>query len=362
MKNRLKYLDGLRGIFALSIALSHFLGGAMGWNHYPFINAYIAVDFFFILSGFVLSYVYINAFNSSKIGNTQFSLHRLARMYPLHLATLIITFLIYYFLYNDFPFSDPTYSGVANLLALQGMGMTSDWSWNDPSWSISVELWASVLVFQVLARKFNNTSLFIFSFVCYSLVINKHDSLMAAFDFSYFYLSSGFLKCIGGMALGILLFKLSSETSVAEPNSTRFSGLIDLALFAIIMVFTCINVSMPKIDSLMVVCFAFLIYRLQVRPSWMRNLIETAPLNFLGKISFSLYLIHTPIILLLGRSGSYNNLPIALRMTIFLSITFAVSYILHVVFERELYKLLKKSIDNNFPKRLKKTVPLTPAL
>lgn len=345
MKHRIEYLDGLRGVFALCIALSHFMGGAMGWRNYPFVNAYIAVDFFFILSGFVLCYVYAESFQTGRMNNTIFSLHRFARMYPLHIATLFITFLIYYFIYENFPFERPLYSGLANLLLLHGMGMTSDWSWNDPSWSISVEFWASVLAFRVLVQKLNNTALFFFAFICYTLVFNKHNSLMAAFDFTYFYLSSGFLKCIGGMALGILIYKLSSNAVQTPISNTILVGLIDASLFLVIMIFMSINISIPKFDILMIACAAILIYRLNSGSSWFRTLIETKPFCFLGKISFSLYLIHTPILLLLGQSSVYSGLPLFIKLTLFLTSTFFISYILCNLFEKRLYKTMKKIID-----------------
>lgn len=319
----------------------------MGWKGYPFINAYIAVDFFFILSGFVLSYVYKQALSEGKINNTIFSLHRFVRMYPLHLATLIATFFIYYFLYNGFPFDRPLYSGVANLALMHGMGMTSDWSWNDPSWSISVEFWASVLMFKILVQKFSNTALFFFSFVCYTIVFNKHNSLMASFDFSYFYLSSGFLKCIGGMALGILLYNLADNKKTQTQQPKIATSLVDGLIFLIIMIFMCVNISVPRVDILMIVFAALLIYRLHTKNSFLRKIIETKPFNFLGKVSFSLYLIHTPIMLVLGKIPQYANLPLGIRFIVFLSITLSISYVLCILFEVRLYKFLKKSIDKN---------------
>gem|GEM_PF-6744358 len=248
-------------------------------------------------------------------------------------------------MYRDFPFNDPIYSGVANILALHGMGMTSDWSWNDPSWSISVELWASILVFQVLVRKFNGTALFLFSLLCYALVVSKHQSLMASFDFAWFYLSSGFLKCMGGMALGIWIHKLSCKSDRGDYKSGLTAEGIDIVLFIFLMLFTGMNISMPKIDCVMVVCFALLIYRLQVRKSALRKMLGLWPLNFLGKISFSLYLIHTPILLVLGRFNDYTTLPLIARMAIFLSVAFCSSYFLHILFEKRIYKFLKKIID-----------------
>ena len=90
---RLFELDSLRGIAALGIALWHY------GNHFhavPCFNVFIPfylggfyfVDFFFLLSGFIIAYVYLN--NSKKFSFSNLFIIRLIRLYPLHFITLII--------------------------------------------------------------------------------------------------------------------------------------------------------------------------------------------------------------------------------------------------------------------------------
>ena len=106
---RLAYLDSLRGVAALVVAgFWHYQHFALGYqpSGYPFEAApgynlqplslfyhygFLGVDFFFILSGIVFSYVYLNRISKREIGPKEFWRRRFARLYPLHLATLLAT-------------------------------------------------------------------------------------------------------------------------------------------------------------------------------------------------------------------------------------------------------------------------------
>ena len=130
-------LDTLRGLAALAVALFHFSGG---WG------GYLAVDFFLVLSGFVLSHSYL--YKDADIDKVKFISHRIARLYPLHLFTLIAFIAAYYFINKSFPtYPDGTiFALVQNLTLTQNIGFNpSGISFNYPSWSISVEFWVNIL-------------------------------------------------------------------------------------------------------------------------------------------------------------------------------------------------------------------------
>lgn len=77
---RFDLIDGIRGMLALTVMLSHFIGSTFGWSKdCPFVGAYLSVIFFFIMNGFVLSY-------SHPSGSFfKYFLTRLARLWPLYL-------------------------------------------------------------------------------------------------------------------------------------------------------------------------------------------------------------------------------------------------------------------------------------
>ncbi|WP_157961417.1 acyltransferase family protein [Microvirga flavescens] len=157
---RVRSVDLLRGIAALVVLVWHFQSyfnaNPYGVLFAPFYqNGQVAVDIFFVISGFILMYVY-----HGKLQNLAdlklFVIKRLGRLYPLHLVTLVVVALIfgifairgdgYGFVYsaNDF------FHFLLNLFLLQFVGLQKGFSFNAPSWTISGEFWINILFALVL--------------------------------------------------------------------------------------------------------------------------------------------------------------------------------------------------------------------
>ncbi len=166
MTNNQTYLANLtplRGIAALIVLLFHFdlfWGGPFAGTLFAtdttlFIKkGYLLVDFFFVLSGFIMCHVYGASFLSSvsRSGFWQFMKARFARIYPLHIFTLLWAILLFAaILYTNFPLNDrekSVFNGwaiPAHVVMLQAMGVYPGYTWNAPSWTISVEWWMYVL-------------------------------------------------------------------------------------------------------------------------------------------------------------------------------------------------------------------------
>ncbi len=92
-KKRLLELDAMRGVAAIGVLFSHYSGHfhskPLYWLFSPFyfVGNY-SVDFFFVLSGFVLARVYFQEDRRYKLGENV--VRRIARIYPLYLLTLLI--------------------------------------------------------------------------------------------------------------------------------------------------------------------------------------------------------------------------------------------------------------------------------
>src|SRR5215469_5748632 len=138
---RIPCLDGLRGLAALAVMLFHFniffLPQARLTEIAPFVSrGYLAVDLFFLLSGFVMAHVYGRLLGSNWRAHWRhFAVSRFARLYPLFaITTMVIVSLVT--LYHA-PTKEVSFSGRS--LALQPI-MLQQWSsglsWNYPSWSI----------------------------------------------------------------------------------------------------------------------------------------------------------------------------------------------------------------------------------
>src|SRR5690349_1243138 len=95
-RQHFKILDGLRGIAALSVVIFHFMEIAVPDYRKDFIaHAYLAVDFFFCLSGFVMAYAYDEKLK--KIGLKRFFTLRLIRLHPLVVIGSVIGLVAFIF-------------------------------------------------------------------------------------------------------------------------------------------------------------------------------------------------------------------------------------------------------------------------
>jgi peptidoglycan/LPS O-acetylase OafA/YrhL len=157
-EDRYAALDAFRFIAALGIVLHHcaIYADVMGWQSHvtAFHNFRLCVDFFFALSGFVLMHVHGAAVTTGG-DYLRFLQKRLARIYPLHAAMVIVFVLLAVAVAGKpmatriAPVLDPA-AALPNLMLLHSFGVTQTLSLDFPSWSISAE-WFLYLLFPTLA-------------------------------------------------------------------------------------------------------------------------------------------------------------------------------------------------------------------
>ena len=158
---QLSSLTPLRGLAAFWVVLYHYCGNAQFFpnldvtpHSYLVSKGYLAVDMFFVLSGFVMAHVYRRAFSEGVSEHYRsFLVARIARLYPLHVFILLLfvaTAAASQFMaglatgsFESIPLTGPRSWGaiIANIFMLQGLS-AGQLSWNYPTWSISVEFMA----------------------------------------------------------------------------------------------------------------------------------------------------------------------------------------------------------------------------
>lgn len=157
---RFRALDGWRGLCALLVAAHHLeVHGFLYWQ--PLVrNAWLFVDFFFVLSGFVIAHAYGEQL-SQGVGFRTFVIRRFGRLWPLHaavLAALVAIELSHLAIQHWYPIagehvaftaSRSPFAVLTNLFLLQALGFHAFDTWNGPAWSISVEF-CTYLVFAAL--------------------------------------------------------------------------------------------------------------------------------------------------------------------------------------------------------------------
>jgi len=299
-KVRLDALDSLRGLSALMVVLYHA-------NFSPFLyglpiirHSYLFVDFFFVLSGFIMYYNYGRLTDTAAF--SEFISMRFFRLYPLHFALLMIFVganAVYAFL-RGMGHGSPPGSGdsgfdlILNLFLLNGLEIRPP-SFNTPSWSISTEFWTYVLFGSVLLG-FRNvgkyTMAFIFVCICLAALYAIYMRYGVITGFTLFL----FPRCIFGFFLGAAMGTLVSPAKLAAAAAAGRGPWIAAplqAFVAVLAVAALTVVGFSPLDVLLPVLFAAVIWTFVIWPhTWLTRVLLTRPLLWLGKHSYSIYMVH----------------------------------------------------------------------
>lgn len=202
-------LDAIRGIAAIIVVLYHwqffyyandtYVQGAyektaLPWYSYLSIfytDGMVAVDLFFLLSGFIFFWLYADRIATRQINFRKFITYRVSRLYPIHFVTLILVAVLqwlmlknvgHYFIiqYND------SYHFLLNLLFMQNWGFEKGPSFNGPSWSVSVEVFLYFLFFAICYLKLQKKKLLLFLLIPLGAFIQYHNSLIGKGMFTFF--------------------------------------------------------------------------------------------------------------------------------------------------------------------------------
>jgi peptidoglycan/LPS O-acetylase OafA/YrhL len=292
MNRQLPALTTLRGFAAFFILIHHsvryFLPeiGKYVVEITPFINkSYLWVDFFFMLSGYILMHVYHKTFQTTFYPQkyTAFIISRFARIYPLHLI-IMLCFICLAFFQNGYH-AGPGFSGVqslfslaTNLTLLQAIHYSS---WNEPAWAIGTQWLLYFMIpmmiwFSKRTSRILDTVLIMLSFLALFML----NWWIGNLDFVGW---KGMIRCGAEMTTGILTYKYQSQIQ-RDRYFTATS--LTAGLSAIVLV----SLYLPINHTITVCIFPFLIMSASSLSG--DSVINSPPLIFLGTISYSLYMIH----------------------------------------------------------------------
>ncbi|WP_374544651.1 acyltransferase family protein [Rhodoblastus sp.] len=305
---RFHALDGLRGLCALVVALVH-LYEMMKVPPPEFVgHAFAFVDFFFVLSGFVLAHAFFDRL-ALQGGGWAFALRRFGRMYPLHafiLALFVAVEAAKWFAARHGvamlaqPFANETSlpALASNLLLLQSLGLHDRLTWNFPAWSISVEFYVNLLFCLVMVLPLrgagdrgailrNKTWLVVALAVAggvATLWATRYSTAMS-YDF-------GLPRCIYGFFCGVAAQRLRAGGLDPFARLSRRAiscwevGLTLVAIgFVTFAPWFWLFALSPILFSL-----TTLVYAHEKGP--LSRLLLTPPLRAIGEWSYSIYLVH----------------------------------------------------------------------
>ncbi len=233
---RYKALDSWRGICALMVVLFHADGSGPIGSSALIHGSFLFVDFFFVLSGFVISVAYASRISTGGQFR-EFLLRRFGRVWPLHAAILGALLLLELaklaaLQLAGISFNSPPFSGtlaisglLPSLLMVHAMGLLPSLTWNVPSWSIGAEFWTYV-VFGLLVwwRRGRLAGLpMVIALTSALILIRLSSSFM---DVTY---DLGFVRCLYGFFTGVVVHRLLPRRGTDAP---ALGTAAELAAFA----------------------------------------------------------------------------------------------------------------------------------
>ncbi len=256
-------------------------------------------DYFFALSGFILMHVYSKTLFTRKDSLYNFFVHRVARIYPLHLFVLLalIVFECLRWLAQQKGVDvgghifeqgkQPKYI-ITNLLLIQAWGVQHANSWNVPAWSISAEF-ACYLVFPLFIR--------------YKLIERKGAAVIMSllaiaglifiqsrrrdFDVTY---SFGAVRALSSFTLGCLLYQY--RPAILKSLSFIPPALLQIAPIIGVLIAYKVN-ALPLVY---IPLWLLLIAGFTYENTWVARALSWGPLVQLGEMSYSLYMVHVLVL------------------------------------------------------------------
>lgn len=312
-------LDSVRGIAAVCVVVHHFCGSETlkailphrAWIDIAFFhNSWLWVDLFFVLSGIVISMSYMKS-EFGAFDLRDFVARRIARIYPLHLATLLaflsfrlmklglVAVGVLHFVEPENPVNN-YFSFVVNLLLLQASGIINYLSWNGPSWSISSEFYtylvfAAVMLLAQAGRSVRLVYALSILLVVASLGIILFVLGVQSLDFHYQF---GIVRCIFSFFLGVLTVRAVAKMPQVASPMLQSAVQIGAALVTIVLI--SVVGWLPAISFVAPLVFAILLGSLMLFPDCpLPRLLTVSPLVWLGKRSYSIYMVHALVLVLL---------------------------------------------------------------
>lgn len=310
-KPHYEILDGMRGVAAIMVVWFHiFEAYATSHLDQRINHGYLAVDFFFILSGFVIGYAYDNRWETMNAKD--FIKRRIIRLHPMVVMGAVIGAIMFYF--QGCPVWDvskvtilalfiATFINALLIPATPGTevrGLGEMYPLNGPSWSLFFEYIGNIL-YALFIRKFSTKilALLVFATGCglaAFAILGPYGDICAGFSLTGIEFTGGFLRLLYSFSAGLLLFRIFKPIKVK--GAFWICSLSIVALLAVPRIGGAGYLWMNGVYDTVcfIVFFPLLVYLGASGKS--TDKYTTRICKFLGEISYPLYMVHYPFIYL----------------------------------------------------------------
>lgn len=309
-KPRYEILDGLRGVAALTVVAFHLFEAHSKGPLTQIINhGYLAVDFFYVLSGFVIGYAYDDRWG--KMTTWNFFKRRLIRLHPMVIMGTLIGAVCFYFgASSAFPMIGNTPVWKMLLVMLAGLAMIpllpsldirgwqETYPLNGPAWSLFFEYIANVL-YALVIRKFskNLLAVLVFAAACvtlhFSLTANG-GTFIGGWALDGPQLRIGFTRLVYPFFAGLLLFQVGKLIRVK--HAFWACSLLVVSILAMPRIGSSQHLWMNGLYEALCIILLFPLIVSMGAGGTLKGKHSTRICTFLGQISYPIYITHYPLI------------------------------------------------------------------
>ncbi len=359
-KSHYQILDGLRGVAALLVVAFHVLETYSGDRFHQIINhGYLAVDFFFLLSGFVVAYAYDDRWG--KMSQWDFYKRRLVRLQPMVIMGTVIGAALFYFQASDVVFPLIGHTPVWKLLLVMLVGFTmlplpvsmDIRGWQEmhpldgPAWSLFFEYIANIL-YAVFVRKFSKTALTILVILSAGLLVQyllmgPKGDVIGGWSLDQTQLHIGFARMLYPFFAGVLLSRLG--------KLIRIKGAFTVCSLLIAAVFFIPRIGGPEhlwmnglYESVCIIIVFPLIVSIGAGGQ-ITGAFASKVCKFFGDISYPIYITHYALIYWYTAWVANNKVPMSYGIWIGLALfvtSIAIAYACLKLYDEPVREWLRK--------------------
>lgn len=354
-------LDGLRGVAALLVVMFHILEANATSHLDQIINhGYLAVDFFFLLSGYVIGYAYDDRWTNLSVAN--FFKRRLIRLQPMVIMGMIIGALCFYFQVSS-TWPEISEVPVWQVILIMLIGFTlipvppsmdiRGWQemhpLNGPGWSLFFEYIANIL-YALFVRKFSKTALTILVAISAAALIHyavtsSNGDVIGGWSITPDQLRIGFTRVMYPFFAGLLLSRTTKPGKIN--NSFLWCSLLLILFLAMPRIGGSENLWANGLYDSLVIIFIFPLIVWLGAGGEMKSTAGIKVCKFFGDISYPIYITHYPLIYIYTGWVHTNKVPLskALPVGIFVFITsIIVAYMCLKLYDEPVRKWLNKKV------------------
>lgn len=297
-------INAFRGFAALYVVVYHlrYYTDFNWFDAFPVLRfGYIGVDFFFILSGLIVSHVYLRKSEKRSVGFwKKFIWYRIARLFPVHFLIMLLMLMA--------AVTGPLISGTRATLSSQDYwdwilltSLVRQWTfpegyaWNSPAWSVSAEFFAYLFVFPLITRitagnmtRATGGALIALGSAILGFIIWNTGTVNVI---SYV---GPLMRVTGGFLIGSGLYLILSSLHKERNWDVWLAASLGFLLVILLLTSTLMHIGI-SIDAILILTLAAVISMTYLAKGPISRWLSRPGFFWFGEVSFALYLCHNPV-------------------------------------------------------------------